>query len=99
VCLDTPTEIYLVPFILVDIDLEHSPRRSFTLSAHDELLARRLNTRCVSQSAKSILPSLLTPALSTAHDCHNVYMMSKVGSSNALRQEEQSAISSVNRDR
>jgi hypothetical protein len=78
---------------------KHSPYRSSTRSAPDELFVRHLNTRRVSQSAKSMLRSLLTLTLSAVYSRYNAQVVSKVGSSKAMRRGKQSAISSVYRDR
>jgi hypothetical protein len=58
VCLDTSTEIRLQLLRIVAFVLKHSPYRSLTPSASDELCVRSPNTRCVLRSAASMLPSV-----------------------------------------
>jgi hypothetical protein len=84
VCLDTSTEIRLQLLRIVAFVLKHSPYRSLTPSASDELCVRSPNTRCVLGSAASMLPSLQASILIAAHSRYNAEVSLKVGSSDAL---------------
>jgi hypothetical protein len=71
VCLDSPTDIHLELFKIVDTDIKHGSRSPPTRSMPDELFARRLNMRCIFLLAKSTLSSLHTPISSTAYGHRN----------------------------
>jgi hypothetical protein len=97
VCLDTLTEIHLRLLSIVGIVLKHSPYRSLTLSAPDELCERPPNTRYVLRSAECMLLSLRASTLIAAHGRYNAGGSLKRGSSDALWREEQSAVAHVRR--
>jgi hypothetical protein len=84
VCLDASIKIRLDILTIVDIVLKHSLCHSPTLPAPNGLSMRRPSTPCVLQPAESMLPSLQASTWSLAHSRFNAYMMSKVGSSDAL---------------
>jgi hypothetical protein len=84
VCLDASIKIRLDILTIVDIVLRHSLYHSPTLPAPNGLSMRRPSTPCVLQSAESILPSLQASTWSIAYSRFNAYVMSKVGSSDAL---------------
>jgi hypothetical protein len=88
VCLDTPIEVRLKLLRIVGIVSKHSPRRSLTLSAPEELFVRSPNTRCVLQSAHHMLSFLQASTFFTVHSRYNAWVMSKVGLSDAPRREE-----------
>ena len=94
-CLDASTDIHPQLSSIVGIVLKYSLYRSLTLSAPDELCERPPDTRYVLRSAESMLLSLQASTFIAAHGRYHAEGSLKVGSSDALWREDQSAVAHV----